>query len=74
MQKYASEDLIKYIKRFNEKKIMVLGDVIADRFVIADPDRLSREAPVLILRHKKKKYLQVVVQMLPLILPVWVQR
>lgn len=57
MQKYASEDLIKYIKRFNEKKIMVLGDVIADRFVIADPDRLSREAPVLILRHKKEKVL-----------------
>ncbi|MCC3144940.1 PfkB family carbohydrate kinase [Halanaerobium sp. Z-7514] len=57
MQKYASEDLIKYIKRFKQKKIMVLGDVIADRFVIADPDRLSREAPVLILRHKKEKVL-----------------
>ena len=57
MQKYDSEDLIKYIKRFNQKKIMVLGDVIADRFVIADPDRLSREAPVLILRHKKEKVL-----------------
>jgi rfaE bifunctional protein kinase chain/domain len=57
MQKYSSEELIKYIKKFREQKIMVIGDLIADRFVIAAPDRLSREAPVLILKHKNEKIL-----------------
>lgn len=57
MQKYSSEELIKYIKTFRKQKIMVIGDLIADRFVIAAPDRLSREAPVLILKHKNEKIL-----------------
>ena len=57
MDKYHSADLIKYIDKFKEKKIMVLGDLIADRFIIADPERLSREAPVLILKHQKEKIL-----------------
>ena len=57
MQKFSSEELIKYIEKFKEQNIMVIGDLIADRFVIADPDRLSREAPVLILKHKKEKIL-----------------
>ncbi len=57
MQKYSSEELIKYIKRFGEQRIMVIGDLIADRFVIAAPDRLSREAPVLILKHQNEKIL-----------------
>lgn len=57
MDKYSLEDLIKYIKKFKEKKIMVLGDLIADKFIIADPERLSREAPVLILKHQQEKIL-----------------
>ena len=57
MQKYQSEDLVKYIKKFESKRIMVLGDLIADKFIIADPERLSREAPVLILKHQQEKIL-----------------
>lgn len=57
MDKYSEKDLIKYIKQFKDKKIMVLGDLIADKFIIADPERLSREAPVLILKHKEEKIL-----------------
>lgn len=57
MDKYQTEELIKYIKKFKEKQIMVLGDLIADKFIIADPERLSREAPVLILRHQQEKIL-----------------
>ena len=33
---------------------MVIGDIIADEFIVGEPERLSREAPVLILRHKKR--------------------
>ncbi len=57
MVEYHSEDLVKYIKKFAEKRIMVLGDLIADKFIIADPERLSREAPVLILKHQQEKIL-----------------
>lgn len=57
MENYHSADLIKYINKFKDKKIMVLGDLIADKFIIADPERLSREAPVLILQHQSEKIL-----------------
>jgi rfaE bifunctional protein kinase chain/domain len=57
MENYSSEELIKYIEKFKEKRIMVLGDLIADKFIIADPERLSREAPVLILKHQQEKIL-----------------
>jgi len=57
MDKYQSEELVKYIKKFEKKRIMVLGDLIADKFIIADPERLSREAPVLILKHQQEKTL-----------------
>jgi len=57
MGNYSSEELIKYINKFSEKRIMVLGDLIADKFIIADPERLSREAPVLILKHQQEKVL-----------------
>jgi bifunctional ADP-heptose synthase (sugar kinase/adenylyltransferase) len=52
MENYQAEELIKYINKFRAKRIMVLGDLIADKFIIADPERLSLEAPVLILKHQ----------------------
>ena len=70
MDNYQAEELIKYIKKFKDKKIMVLGDLIADKFIIADPERLSREAPVLILKHQQEKILLVVL-MQQLTLQVW---
>ena len=57
MENYQAEELVKYIKKFRAKRIMVLGDLIADKFIIADPERLSREAPVLILKHQQEKTL-----------------
>lgn len=57
MEKYSSEELLGYIKQFNSKKIIVLGDIIADKFIIAAPERLSREAPILILKHQEEKVL-----------------
>lgn len=40
------------IKRFPDRKIVVIGDLIADQFVYGAIDRVSREAPVFILRHE----------------------
>ena len=35
------------------KLVVVYGDIVADRFIYGTPKRISREAPVLILRQYK---------------------
>lgn len=46
------ERLINIVKRFPERRILVVGDAIADQFVYGAIGRVSREAPVFILRHE----------------------
>lgn len=46
-----------YLSHFNSQKILVVGDMIADEFIIGQPQRLSREAPVLILEQTEHKVL-----------------
>src|SRR3974390_1413187 len=45
--------LADYVERFSSKTIVVLGDFVADAFQIGDITRVSREAPVLILKHRE---------------------
>jgi rfaE bifunctional protein kinase chain/domain len=42
---------LELIDGFEEQPVLVLGDLVADRFIRGTPKRISREAPVLILRH-----------------------
>ncbi|HNU72548.1 MAG TPA: PfkB family carbohydrate kinase [Thermodesulfobacteriota bacterium] len=44
--------LDKIIERFSTVRVLVIGDFIADVFVYGKPFRLSREAPVVIIRHE----------------------
>jgi len=37
---------------FSQKRIVVIGDSIADQFIYGEISRVSREAPVFILRHE----------------------
>ncbi|HKO05821.1 MAG TPA: PfkB family carbohydrate kinase [Candidatus Acidoferrales bacterium] len=49
-----SADLVRLIElaeSFPRQRILVLGDLVADEFVTGQITRVSREAPVLILRH-----------------------
>jgi bifunctional ADP-heptose synthase (sugar kinase/adenylyltransferase) len=39
------------VDRFGDIRIAVAGDLIADEFIYGQIDRVSREAPVLILRY-----------------------
>ena len=39
------------LPRFEGLRVIVAGDPIADRYLRAEPARLSREAPVMVLRH-----------------------
>src|SRR5271169_2120950 len=43
--------LIELVESFPRQRILVLADLVADEFVTGQITRVSREAPVLILRH-----------------------
>ncbi len=45
--------LSRVLELFSGRRIVVLGDLIADQFVYGEISRVSREAPVLILRHER---------------------
>ncbi len=49
------EQLISYIKKLSEPKVLVVGDLAIDEMIYGDAERISREAPVLILRHSNTK-------------------
>lgn len=49
--------LVDYISEFSKQKILVIGDLIADQFIVGKPQRISREAPVLILEQTEKSIL-----------------
>ncbi|MET0648825.1 MAG: PfkB family carbohydrate kinase [Pyrinomonadaceae bacterium] len=41
------------VRAFEGRRVLVLGDLIADQFVSGEIRRVSREAPVMILRHER---------------------
>ena len=45
--------LIDIVEQFPRQRILVLGDFVADEFVFGEISRVSREAPVLILRRRE---------------------
>ena len=51
------EKLIDLIKKIGESKILVVGDLALDEMVYGDTERISREAPVLILQHTHTKFI-----------------
>ncbi len=56
MQKNSKpvDRLVRTIEDFSKLTITVLGDLIADEFIYGEIARVSREAPVLILRHRER--------------------
>ena len=48
--RHDAEELVRIVRRFEGRRVVVLGDLVADEFVYGDIARISREAPVLILR------------------------
>jgi len=41
------------VRSFEGRRVLVLGDLVADQFLFGEISRVSREAPVLILRHER---------------------
>ena len=47
--------LIELVESFPRQRVLVLADLVADEFVGGEISRVSREAPVLILRHSETR-------------------
>ena len=45
------ERLLALVDGFSSRRVLVLGDLIADEFIYGEVSRVSREAPVLILKY-----------------------
>jgi rfaE bifunctional protein kinase chain/domain len=56
MTKHPKETdrLKKIVEAFPKTTVTVLGDLVADEFVYGEISRVSREAPVLILKHRER--------------------
>ncbi len=47
------ERLMRLVREFPQCRVLVVGDAVADQFLYGEINRVSREAPVLILRHER---------------------
>jgi len=50
-----TEQLLEIIDRFADTRVALHGDLVLDRFILGTPKRISREAPVIILRHEDQR-------------------
>lgn len=50
-------ELIRLLSRFSGLRILVLADLVADEYVYGEIARVSREAPVLILKERQRQIL-----------------
>lgn len=51
----TSERLRELIHRMADRPVVVVADLVVDRFITGTPKRISREAPVLILRYDDER-------------------
>jgi rfaE bifunctional protein kinase chain/domain len=56
---YASERIVlglhSLVNRFASRRLLVIGDIVADEYLIGKPTRIAREAPVLILELQEER-------------------
>src|SRR2546425_13067072 len=45
------ERLLNLVYGFSSRRLLIVGDLIADEFIYGEVSRMSREAPVLILKY-----------------------
>src|SRR5262252_5111445 len=50
-----SADLVELVQRLGHPRVLVVGDVMLDRYVWGDAERVSQEAPVLLLRADRRE-------------------
>ena len=50
-----SHDLSNLVRQLGRPTVLVVGDVILDRYISGSAERISQEAPVLILRADRRE-------------------
>lgn len=50
-----TQHFLEIIARFDSCRVVLYGDLVLDRFILGTPKRISREAPVIILRHESQR-------------------
>src|SRR5579859_1574473 len=50
-----SADLIDLVQNLGQPRVLVVGDVMLDRYVWGDAERISQEAPVILLHADKRE-------------------
>src|SRR6516164_1140623 len=52
-----SADLIELVQRLGQPRVLVVGDLMLDRYVWGDAERISQEAPVILLHadHREER-------------------
>jgi D-beta-D-heptose 7-phosphate kinase/D-beta-D-heptose 1-phosphate adenosyltransferase len=50
-----SSDLIDLVQQLGEPRVLVLGDLMLDRYIWGNAERISQEAPVVLLRADKRE-------------------
>jgi D-beta-D-heptose 7-phosphate kinase/D-beta-D-heptose 1-phosphate adenosyltransferase len=50
-----ASDLIELVQRLGQPRVLVVGDVMLDRYVWGDAERISQEAPVILLHADKRE-------------------
>ncbi len=51
-----SQRLIELVESFGHPTVVLLGDLMLDRYLYGDAQRISPEAPVLVLRHEREEH------------------
>src|SRR5207247_2931253 len=54
-QQAMSTDLIELVQNLGQPRVLVLGDVMLDRYVWGDAERISQEAPVILLHADRRE-------------------
>jgi len=50
-----SAELIELVQRLGQPRVLVVGDLMLDRYIWGDAERISQEAPVILLRADKRE-------------------
>ena len=50
-----TEPLLDLIREFSRRRVLVVGDLVADHYIYGQTERVSREAPVLVVRYENSE-------------------
>ncbi len=56
MKAALRERLTGLLEVFPKVRVMVVGDLLLDHYLVGDAGRISREYPVIILNHERDEY------------------